>query len=857
MRKCILVFGIFICFLVCISNASAYDGVDNTTSLNGGVDKSYFCDYNSHCDDVLGESNSDVSKISHDVWDNSSLHDKLEKKEKSNYKNITVGNFSLLNKELSDFNDNKYYKIIDNGRQIRKMVDFTQIGKIHTFYLTKDYVYNNATDKDFINGINLIFSEKHLYNDIIINGNGHFIDGNGQACIFNVFGSNVEICNVIFKNLNTIPNYYHEELFGFKYPKLQFCSVITPSYNSPNAPIVWNGKNGKLVNCTFINNIGSFGGSLYWHGNNGIIEHNKFINNSAAFLGGYAYVDGKSNFINDNFVVNCTARLDGDALYVKNLTENNVDKMKLNYTNKTFIRPDVVDGSLINLKSHALKTAYIDLDNTLVDITPCVYGFLVYGCNYFTLDNGINAFATYDNIEHILSLTVNKFLSPTIEIRKSLNFYIYDDMSDVFYELFPHAVLQIIKHYTVNNVDDYKKANAFQASSLKAEYDEIKKVELVDSDIKFGSNECLMIFDVMFNKTLSIDCSLTWTPKGFDVICINGANSHIFTSNDECAEKKFVDWNGNSVFTVSNLKVSGFNNAFRNNGGQGLLMNVELFGNKMDYSTDRDYGAGILNTGTVSCFNCTFHDNKAKYGGAIFNQGLLTVNNCTFYSNKGYGEGNDIVNVDKGIVTIDCKEYKSCNGDYLVYKKSMSSGLQTVIKVCCYGGSFIIGAVAGFITANPLIGCAVGAAIGAAVGSIGSSIICSNVYDVNFNRWFCALSLIFGSAGAGASGGAIGGAIGAHFSAAPVAAQVEGASSYEVIELPSQVTSTAQSSFMFGGDVTKVYMVAQQAINNAAANGIHYSFTASELTQAILNSPPLILFNGETIPFIYTLPLTI
>lgn len=162
--------------------------------------------------------------------------------------------------------------------------------------------------------------------------------------------------------------------------------------------------------------------------------------------------------------------------------------------------------------------------------------------------------------------------------------------------------------------------------------------------------------------------------------------------------------------------------------------------------------------------NCTFHDNKAKYGAAIYNQGLLVVTNSTFYSNDGYGKGSDIVNVDKGVVSIDGKNYEACGGDNLVYMKSMSSNLQTVIKVVCYGGAFVLGVVAGFLIANPLVGVAVGAAIGAAVGTLGSAVICSNVYDINFCRWSCALTLIAGSAAAGAVGGGLGGLAGSYTS---------------------------------------------------------------------------------------------
>ena len=207
-----------------------------------------------------------------------------------------------------------------------------------------------------------------------------------------------------------------------------------------------------------------------------------------------------------------------------------------------------------------------------------------------------------------------------------------------------------------------------------------------------------------------------------------------------------------------------------------ILRNLEIFGNKMEYIVDRDYGTGILNTGVVYSINCTFHDNKAKYGGAIYNQGLLILTNSSFYSNNGYSKGKDIVNVDKGVVSIDGETFEACGGKNIVYIESLSSDWQTAIKITCYAGSFILGAVAGFFTANPLIAMAVGAAIGSAVGGVGSAVICSNVYDINFCRWSCALTLVLGSAGAGAAGGGIGSLIRYYVTYSAAQAQIQAAS---------------------------------------------------------------------------------
>lgn len=62
--------------------------------------------------------------------------------------------------------------------------------------LTDDYIFNNLTDGNFINGIPI--NKK----DLIINGNNHFIDGNGQSSIFRLFDTGLIINNLTFRNSN-------------------------------------------------------------------------------------------------------------------------------------------------------------------------------------------------------------------------------------------------------------------------------------------------------------------------------------------------------------------------------------------------------------------------------------------------------------------------------------------------------------------------------------------------------------------------------------------------------------------------------------------------------------------------------
>ena len=73
-----------------------------------------------------------------------------------------VGNFTTLNDEISNLAVGDYYK------------------------LKKDYAYN-PDDSDFINGV------KITEDNVVIDGDGHTINGAGMARIFDIVSNNVTL----------------------------------------------------------------------------------------------------------------------------------------------------------------------------------------------------------------------------------------------------------------------------------------------------------------------------------------------------------------------------------------------------------------------------------------------------------------------------------------------------------------------------------------------------------------------------------------------------------------------------------------------------------------------------------------
>ena len=157
--------------------------------------------------------------------------------------------------------------------------------------LSKNYVYDATKDSNYKNGI-------IINKEITINGRGFIINGNNNACAFNVSESNVILKNIEF----------------------------TDCYSSDNGgAIYWNGVNGSLYDCNFIKcNISNNGGVIYWNGDNGSLFDCSFVDcscsvfssrstssgvfsgsSSTSISGGVIYWNGANGKVFDCDFTNC------------------------------------------------------------------------------------------------------------------------------------------------------------------------------------------------------------------------------------------------------------------------------------------------------------------------------------------------------------------------------------------------------------------------------------------------------------------------------------------------------------------------------------------------------------------------
>lgn len=147
-----------------------------------------------------------------------------------------------------------------------------------TIKLEKDYLYNNETDNQFIEGIEI--------KSLTIDGQNHIINAKNNARIFNVTGT-----NVILKNIEFIGGYSYE-----------------------GGAIYVSGANLTIENCTFKNNAAHDGGAVYAN-NTTIFINSTFINNKAINEGGALYIWNMTNITKCIFDANIAET--GASLFIK------------------------------------------------------------------------------------------------------------------------------------------------------------------------------------------------------------------------------------------------------------------------------------------------------------------------------------------------------------------------------------------------------------------------------------------------------------------------------------------------------------------------------------------------------------
>ena len=644
---------------------------------------------------------------------------------------------------INDFHVEGTCVIIKDNKQIFPVIPAGSYNELRE-------IIRNLKDGDVCTLTNDYYFDYDCYyypikaNNVIINGNGHKIYGTDALVnsLIWVTGNNVTVTNLIFdfKNLR-------EDLYGASF-------------------VNWKGNNGVLENCSFVGNRAQYGGAVIWQGNEGIIKNCAFINNTAYISAGAIFISGENNRISNCLILNSNSELSGESIFIdykrKNLTMENVyfnlkgiplfDAGKI-YCNINFNVEDVLD-----------RNYYSRIGNEKILINELIYLSLLNG-GTINLNDHISYYSRYFNESGDFILTVTKIYNQHgISYVQEYHFkdIINYTFSDIFTKLrsgdFETKIILTKTAYILDEFDYYIMLNEFynmkSFSSISGDLNRDKDF------IKTIVTPFTYVFNVVFNKTLTIDCDDTWVMKDspYDMLVINGAGSTIRASFKDREKDKWVVLSEGKTFYAYNITLEGFNTVIENMGGECMLDQVCFRNNRMDYLIDRDWGAAILNVGVCICNKCSFENNYAKNGGAIFNQGYLVLDNCTFAGNRAYGEGNDVCNANGGTVLFDGADIKESTA-YVTCVESISGGWQVLIEISAFVVSFVAGFVAGFVTANPVIGAAVGVLVGAGLGIGASATLIAYSYNAKMNRLALTVVMTVSCMIVGAVGGITGGAV--------------------------------------------------------------------------------------------------
>lgn len=219
---------------------------------------------------------------------------------------------NIENNDLSSIEEENINKInsIDQTEEYKSAGTFTDLARAIGYTeselnLTRDYMYSE-NDSQYQRGIDLDYK-------ITINGNGHIINGNGQARVFNIDANYVVLKNISFVN----------------------CSATFDSNDCSGGAIFFSGCNGRIENCTFMKCFVTGNGGAIRQINRNSWELNivncTFIDNRALQYGGAIYqrYDSSCQVTNCSFISNtafnggatCQASVSDSFFYNNKATE--------------------------------------------------------------------------------------------------------------------------------------------------------------------------------------------------------------------------------------------------------------------------------------------------------------------------------------------------------------------------------------------------------------------------------------------------------------------------------------------------------------------------------------------------------
>lgn len=186
--------------------------------------------------------------------------------------------------------------------------------------LTEDVSLEDFEEDDYKVGIEI------NADNLIIDGNGHTIDGNKRKPLLNVNASKVTLKNIIFKN--GCFEYSGGAIISNGDLTVESCEFIDNSSNDYGGAIYTKSKL-QIKDSRFIENRSDYGGAIYIDSGADLnVEGSLFKSNSSEFEGGAVYNKGKLTINDSSFIKNASFK--GGAIYNEDVLNVNDGRFKGN-----------------------------------------------------------------------------------------------------------------------------------------------------------------------------------------------------------------------------------------------------------------------------------------------------------------------------------------------------------------------------------------------------------------------------------------------------------------------------------------------------------------------------------------------
>ena len=475
--------------------------------------------------------------------------------------------------------------------------------------------------------------------DITIDGDGHAIDGDNLASIFQI----TDNANVVLKNI-------------------VFCNARG---NNGSAISLSSSENVEIINCQFINNSALNGGAIYvasadtsYISSNFNIVGSTFINNRA-INGGAVYVSGTLKYISSSIFKHNFAINDGGSIYSDlggRIDGNIFEHETAGHDGGAIYLNSIIDSSLVDpsiLEDLGLfnnRMAYCSAGNDG-------------GAGFFNATHGairnltVNSNVANRNGGAIVWLCSNSSIVDTTVFNNTATYgdgggiYLYPPKLSSVYDA---AVVMMYSNFTYNTAGN-----------------------------SGGALYCGGLFSVILNSTFAHDNAYDGAGIYLDV---GAAINHCIFDGENA-----INDGGAIYLNASNTIISGFspymqliidNVGVRHSvisnciaghdggagyvfGNRGVVENLTMINN----TAGHDGGAGYVVGNYGQLFDSLFINNTAANdGGALLWEGVNgTINNITVVNNKATNNGGGIAldaASSQGTTSISNSSFKANTADY-------------------------------------------------------------------------------------------------------------------------------------------------------------------------------------------------